>query len=578
MNKQQIIATVGSDPRINQAVDAAEQNLGGKPDSKKAVSVLIELLEKALKKPEVYPAIREKLLSSGKVDPANFPEQFDQTAITSILAVLYLLEQRLSARGYARGGLALAAERVRKAGRRGDTMLAHITPQEAAMLRRAGGSGTKNPQTGLPEFFLDDIFEGIGDAVSGIGDALGDVAKYAVPIATMFVAPYLAPYLGGSMLAAGALTGALGAGLTGGNVLQGALMGGLGQGLGGAVGGYLAPGLSAGAQGVLGNALVGGLGAAVTGGNPLQGAVMGGLGTYAGQALQGLGGAGAFGTGLNTAGTQFGNMLAAGYRPGEAIAGAGLAGLATGLQVGTRPAEAAVQQARTGSPSIYDLSTPGAQSPGTPGFESTDLGGGLEVGASTGLKAPAGALQPTPAAAGNSWLNPQTLMAGASLLGSLASAPPQVQQALSAMSPEQKEYFNRPNISWDWNALQRDAAAAGQPLSQYMAQNWNTVTAGKYNQPTQPRLARGGALNQVANLARGAGSGRADTIDARLSDGEYVMDAETVALLGDGSTNEGARKLDDMRRQVRMHKGKSLARGQFSRNAKSPLSYLKEAR
>ena len=87
----------------------------------------------------------------------------------------------------------------------------------------------------------------------------------------------------------------------------------------------------------------------------------------------------------------------------------------------------------------------------------------------------------------------------------------------------------------------------------------------------------GGPLNAVARLARGAGSGRDDTIDARLSDGEYVMDAETVAMLGDGSTDEGARRLDAMRAQLRKHKGKTLAKGKFSPNAKSPLAYLKGA-
>jgi len=38
-------------------------------------------------------------------------------------------------------------------GRYGDTMLAHINPQEAGLLRSMGGSGTINPQTGLPEFY-----------------------------------------------------------------------------------------------------------------------------------------------------------------------------------------------------------------------------------------------------------------------------------------------------------------------------------------------------------------------------------------------------------------------------------------
>ena len=45
------------------------------------------------------------------------------------------------------------AEMLRMMGRNGDTMLAHITPEEAQMLFNMGGAGTQNPQTGLPEFY-----------------------------------------------------------------------------------------------------------------------------------------------------------------------------------------------------------------------------------------------------------------------------------------------------------------------------------------------------------------------------------------------------------------------------------------
>jgi hypothetical protein len=44
------------------------------------------------------------------------------------------------------------ADLLRSKGRGKDTMLAHITPQEAALLKRRGGSGSTNPDTGLPEF------------------------------------------------------------------------------------------------------------------------------------------------------------------------------------------------------------------------------------------------------------------------------------------------------------------------------------------------------------------------------------------------------------------------------------------
>ena len=58
------------------------------------------------------------------------------------------------------------AKRLAQLGRNGDTMLAHITPREASMLKRAGGSGTKNPKTGLPEFFDDGGDGGFASAPS----------------------------------------------------------------------------------------------------------------------------------------------------------------------------------------------------------------------------------------------------------------------------------------------------------------------------------------------------------------------------------------------------------------------------
>ena len=72
----------------------------------------------------------------------------------------------------------------------------------------------------------------------------------------------------------------------------------------------------------------------------------------------------------------------------------------------------------------------------------------------------------------------------------------------------------------------------------------------------------------------GPGDGRDDKIPAMLSDGEYVIDAETVALLGNGSNKAGADMLDQFRVNVRKHKGRDLMRGEFSKNAKRPERYL----
>lgn len=99
---------------------------------------------------------------------------------------------------------------------------------------------------------------------------------------------------------------------------------------------------------------------------------------------------------------------------------------------------------------------------------------------------------------------------------------------------------------------------------------FNTSAPGYTPEPGKtPGMARGGDF-----AVRGPGTGRSDSIDAKLSDGEYVMDAETVALLGDGSSKAGAQKLDRFRVNVRKHKGRDLARGKFSVKAKMPEAYM----
>ena len=81
---------------------------------------------------------------------------------------------------------------VASMGREGDTTLAHINPQEAALLKALGGSGTINPSTGLPEY----------------KKAVKSVVKLAVK-----VAPYVAAAYGGYAAMGGAT--AFGAGSTG---------------------------------------------------------------------------------------------------------------------------------------------------------------------------------------------------------------------------------------------------------------------------------------------------------------------------------------------------------------------------
>lgn len=54
---------------------------------------------------------------------------------------------------------------------------------------------------------------------------------------------------------------------------------------------------------------------------------------------------------------------------------------------------------------------------------------------------------------------------------------------------------------------------------------------------------------------KGPGSGTSDDIPAMLSDGEHVLDAEFVSLVGLGSNNAGQKKIESVKKQIRSQAG-----------------------
>jgi hypothetical protein len=670
--REQIMQIAQSDPKFAQAVDAMERAVVNMPIMPDDLDEGIETLEKIIKNPNKYAEIRSKAIADDMVDEEMLPEQYDQVYIVSLLVALYGLQDRISKKGYARGGLSVAARQLAAQGRGGDTELAHVNPREAAMLRRAGGSGTINPNTGLREYksWLKKI-------------KWGKVLAAVAPIALTFLVPGIGGMIGSALtgglleaggLAAGALGGAaMGAAssaIGGGDPLTGALTGGIGGGLGNLLGGginsALNLGLSQGMANVLGGSIAGAGAAALQGRDPITGAVTGAIGST----ISGLGGLGIENADLNrlvAGATQgFGNALTAGQTPSEALqAGAigGLGGLASGLLKTNLPSLSSLTSSSAAAPAadttngansspVVDAATvanpntmetygegvgqattatapattttaanpntmetygegvgqatapattasppatggplswiqslvPGASTTGTTASGESSIPGVLPATTNPAANATAtygeGVGPATTGAASSSGtlgrLGP-LLAGGAALaalsgMGSSNSAPPAVQSAIRNLSPAQQEYFNRPSIVWDWDKLSADAASSNLTLDQFMAQNWNRVSGGEYNKA--PAMAQGG-LNAMSRFVRGGGTGRSDEIDAKLSDGEYVIDAETVAMLGDGSSKAGAKRLDEMRAEIRKHKGKTLARGKFSPDAKSPLTYLK---
>lgn len=202
-------------PQASQEVSATlRSKLGALPDlTPEQIDAALEVLQELYQAEEDgYAAVLQRLVSEGKASAEDFPEQYDPEFLATAMALL--MEAKRSAGpeegmsempappvGMARGGIAEAARMVASKGRGGDTMLAHITPQEASMLRRHGGAGTVNPATGLREYgFLSKIWKSVKGAVKDVLSS--PIGRIAGTIALAFVMGPAALGITGSTLAA----------------------------------------------------------------------------------------------------------------------------------------------------------------------------------------------------------------------------------------------------------------------------------------------------------------------------------------------------------------------------------------
>ena len=180
------------------------------------IDALQEMVDEILANPQDYEAIRTKYLNQ-EVPEELLPAFFDPAFFGGLDLALIELEKNIQRPEppveMSEGGVASVAQEIARMGRRGDTMLAHITPEEARLLRRRGGSGTINPVTGLPEFFLKKIFKSAKSILKGVGKAVNkfaksDVGRIALTIAATY---YMGPK--GFNFAAGTFSGATLAGV-----------------------------------------------------------------------------------------------------------------------------------------------------------------------------------------------------------------------------------------------------------------------------------------------------------------------------------------------------------------------------
>lgn len=233
------------------------QSTAGIEIAPEQLDLMIEIVEELINNPSDYPRLRKELIEEAGLSPSDIPEQFDLEFLSTFLITLNEIKmartegamapmeaepvmQGMPPTPMAKGGLADVGRYLASKGRYGDTMLAHITPEEAAILRRYGGAGTINPETGLPEFnWISDRWKDVRESVQK-----NPVVR---TVATVALAAVLGPAIAATGLmstaAATAVAGGVaGAGVTliaGGSLKEALVAGTLGYfGAGGTIGGF----------------------------------------------------------------------------------------------------------------------------------------------------------------------------------------------------------------------------------------------------------------------------------------------------------------------------------------------------
>ncbi len=578
----------------------------------------------------------------------------------------------------AKGGLAAAAQKTRKGGRNGDSMLLHMTPDEFEILRTMWGDPTINPETGLPEYgIFSKIWKKVKKAVKKVFSS--KLFQILAPIALNIFAPGLGAAIGGKLLGGlgsaivqktvgnalvrGTMS-ALGGGDFATGAIKGAVSGGLGQIAGEQVG-NLAPGLSEETANLVGASLAGGAGSALTGGDFAEGAITGGLAQMMQPTIENISARGQEIFGLED--PEAGGILAVRQTPefdaiaaGEAmydpttgafitdptpeqieLSSALTPGAATPEQIEANVAAQAAADAAAGTTTpagttdtgggggggLGDLAMPlmlagmaggfgGEYEEGQPPTPPEDFETRLPVYMSerqfigpsdpsayyqygvTGAPQTAEQLFITPAPFAGEVGTPTAITGG------LEAAGTPMGQGIQGMI-ETGQVVPAAMAQGQEGALQQAGYTQGQdgnfypPGQQPLGRGTGFAMGGGMSAAHEQRFGRGGSpvsrmsyYQQNADVpatiptvsrrgghhVRGPGTGRSDDIPARLSDGEYVIDAETVALLGDGSGDAGARRLDEMRRNLRKHKATNLKKGEFTHKAKSPEGYMPRLR
>jgi hypothetical protein len=436
--------------------------------------------------------------------------------------------------------LELAAQHLASRGRKGDTMLVHMAPEEVsglqALAMAGGGTLTLNPDTGLPE---------------------ANFLKRMLP--TLIGA--------GLMFATGGTAAPLIAGLSNATTI----------GLG-----------------------LGALETARTG--SLEKGIMAGLGAYGGAGL--TGGLMSAGAGAQTAAAQQAAMkavpesaLSAGAT--EPITGA----IGQGIQAGAAPGVAApgVSQYALGNGTMYGggtgLTAGGSGfgfNPATAASQTATITpeltrqGVLNQAALDATKSftPTGGMEQLKAGLGNLNALPVKDMAKSGL----AAVAPMMQVDPAApydggkanyeytYDPNTSSYTRVPVGTRDSMGRTPSYYAVGGPIEEMSDRNqMQTMMANGGQMFARGGVSHLGDYSDGGRLLKGPGDGVSDSIPAtiankrpaRLADGEFVVPARIVSELGNGSTEAGARKLYAMMDRVQKARKKSIGKNRVAVNSRA---------
>ena len=117
--------------------------------------------------------------------------------------------------------------------------------------------------------------------------------------------------------------------------------------------------------------------------------------------------------------------------------------------------------------------------------------------------------------------------------------------------------------------------AAYAPIASTPQQTPGFAQGGEFEE--EPQFYSVGGLESMNNhYVQGDGDGTSDSVNAKLADGEFVIPADVVAKLGNGSNNAGASVLDQFLTTIREHKQENGTK--LEPDSKGPLAYLLDAK